>query len=147
MKKAKDLMSMDSTVLRGEDSLGTAANLFINKKVSGVPVVDNNDNVIGFISERDILSRLLPRIFQQDEYDIINLSNLKPIIERLSPLKDILVKECMTEPVASISGDTLEFDIYEMMLKNKIKRVPVLMNKKLIGIVDQRDLVRSLFEK
>ena len=92
-----------------------------------MPVLNDNGELCGIISERDII-----RVMSQNI--VINF-------------KKSLINSIMTSKVISINNNTISEDIMDIMTKNKIRHIPIVENKVLIGIVSIGDVVKRLLEK
>jgi len=88
---------------------------------SGMPVVDQNDRVVGFISEQDILQAL----------------------RGIGRLEEIAVKEIMNPLVVVAEADATLEDVSRVMEDLRIHRLPVVEGEKLIGTVTRHDLIRA----
>jgi len=121
MLKAKDVMTKDVITISPDATLADAIELLVAKEISGMPVVDADEKVIGIISEKDILNFAFSG----------NLRNTK-------------VKEAMSKEVYSFSSDTDIDKISLCLSENKFRRVPIIDNGKLVGIVSRRDIIRVL---
>jgi CBS domain-containing protein len=151
--KVKDAMNMDVITCKPGDTLSTVADLFKNKHISGLPVVEN-DKVVGIVSETDLLQlfkvpevsgeMFLPSPFEIIEMpirSIIRFEEFKKAFDdiRIKPVKDIMKKK-----VYSISPDSSLEDASGMMVKHRVNRLPVIENGKLVGIIVRSDIIRGL---
>ena len=90
----------------------------------GGPVIDDNEQVIGFLSEQDLLEKLVKvSYFCQDTH---------------------IVGDCMYQEVLSVSPDLSIIELADMMQVGKPKAYPVLDNKKLVGIITRTDVLRAI---
>ena len=104
--------------IRPEASIQEAAQLLFQQRISGVPVVDDADGMIGMLTEADIISKA-------------NREGLK-------------VYDIMSREVISVTEETPVDEIALLLSERKIKRVPVVRNNKLIGIVSRADIVHAV---
>ena len=104
-----------------------AIKLLNEKNIGALPVLNENAELCGIISERDIIRAM---------------SQNKEINFKKSQINSI-----MTSKVISISNNTISEDIMDIMTKNKIRHIPIVDNKFLIGIVSIGDVVKRLLEK
>lgn len=123
MLKAKDVMTKIVITISPEATLADVVELLDAKGITGVPVVDTDEKVIGIITEKDILNYAF-------EY-VANLQSTK-------------VKEAMTKKVVSFTSDTGIDKISLCFSKSDIRRVPIIDEGKLVGIVSRKDLLHSL---
>lgn len=152
--KVKDIMKKKVIYFSPEDSIFKAAKIFSKKNISGAPVIENG-KVIGMISESDLIKFLqlkLPKVEVTTEPHILSLlilNFLKRTINFHKELKKICkfkVKDFMSKNVISISPDSSLFEAAEMMEKYKIRRLPVIKNNKLVGIISRADLIKVLIK-
>ncbi|MBI5680835.1 MAG: IMP dehydrogenase [Methanobacterium sp.] len=115
VKQSGDLTVRDVITISPDESICEANQIMDMEDVSGLPVVED-EVVIGIISRRDI----------------------KPIINSDSEKK---VKEIMTENVLTIPESTTPEDALDIAYENKVERLPVVRNNKLMGIVTVRDIL------
>ncbi|ATH78485.1 MULTISPECIES: CBS domain-containing protein [Halomonadaceae] len=120
----RDIMSRDCYRVSGETSITNLAQGLALHRLPGAPVVDAADRLIGFISEQDVLGRVLDSIYHDDE----------------APL----VKELMRQDVLTASPNQSITDLAQEMLGKKPKIYPVVEQQRLIGIVTRRDILIAL---
>ncbi len=115
------------------------------QKITGLPVVSNNQEVIGFISLHDIIRATLPNYL-----GIINSNSiLSEFIQLSKSLKEYAqhpVEEFMRKNIITIDEDDNEVLAADLLIRNKIQRLPVLRDDKLVGIVTLTDICRELME-
>jgi len=99
--------------------------ILIKFRISGGPVVDDQKRVIGIISEGDCIKQI-------SESRYYNM-----------PMEDVSVEKYMSKDVNTISPDVNLFDAAHLFLKFKIRRFPVVENGIIIGIVSQKDILRT----
>jgi CBS domain-containing protein len=121
-----------------------AVRLMIENRISGLPVVDAAGRLVGMVTEGDFLRRTetgteirRPRWLQF----LLSPGRLADEYVRTHARK---VGEVMTPDVAAVTEDTLVDEIVRLMERSRIKRVPVLRDGRLVGIVSRADLVRAL---
>lgn len=115
---ASDIMTRQVATIRPEASAQEAAQLLDEKRISGAPVVDADSKIIGIITEADIISK-------------VNRDGL-------------CVADIMSHDVIAISEETPVSEIAALLTERKIKRVPVVCDGKLVGIVSRADIVHAV---
>ncbi len=144
--KVSDVMQRHVDFVSSDDSVTEVARLIFGRNINGVPVCENK-KVIGFITERDILSNFFPSMKDYVE-DPIREGNFEQMEEK--------AKEILSLPVSSIMSSTpftIEFDApilqaQSLMSVHKIGRLPVVDRKgKLVGIISKGDIFRSVVGK
>lgn len=124
MLKAEDVMTRGVITIGPDATLVDTIKLLVAKEISGMPVVDADEKVIGIISEKDILNFIFSG----------NIRNTK-------------VMEAMTKKVVSFSSDTNIDKISLAISENKFRRVPIIDSGKLVGIISRRDIIRYVLRQ
>jgi CBS domain-containing protein len=145
--KAKDLMSRDLTSVREEAPLKEAAAILSQNELSGVPVLNASGQAVGFISEKDIISSTLPNGAHILNPEIISLANLSQVVKKLSRVGAARVKDYMSETLYYVTEDAPLSDVIELMLEKDLKRLPVLRDKKLVGMIERANLTKAALEE
>ncbi len=115
----KDVITVNPQMLIYE-----ALDLLKKHAVSGLPVVDTQDHIVGILSEKDVLELLL---------------------NQSVAVKDT-VENYMTREVISFSEDDNAIDICKFFIRSHIRRVPIVSGEKLVGVVSRRDIVLLILE-
>ena len=151
--RAMDVMTTDVITVDPNTSVQALAALLSERGISGVPVVDSDNRVIGVVSEGDLLHRIETGTERRPERAAGRRRSWW--LEAIASDHDLLardyvkshgrtVKDIMTPDVISVA-DTTELAEIAMLLETKrIKRVPVVRDGKLVGIVSRGNLVRAL---
>mgnify|MGYP001948275474 FL=1 len=105
-------------------SVSTLAEGLSLHRLPGVPVVDEHDHLIGFISEQDVLGKVLESTYLNEEPP--------------------LVKELMRHEVLTVTPNKSITDLAQEMLGSKPKVYPVVEQKRLVGIVTRRDVLNAI---
>lgn len=142
-RKVADIMTRDLTALTQDTSLQQAARLFSLMRISGLPVVDDGQHVVGFLSEADIIEAISPR--SRDRSGIF-LADFGEIARRMHRAGDASVSDYMTEhPITADASQDIG-SISEIMLTEGIKILPVVRDGILIGTVNRADVCNALME-
>jgi CBS domain-containing protein len=147
MKKVKDFMTRDLSSVTEDTSLKDVTELLSLRGLNGVPVVNNQNEVTGWISERDIISSIFPEKVKIENPDVIGFSNLSQVVKKLTQVGQAMVKDYMSKTFNPVKEDTPARDVAELMLHKDLKRVPVLRNKRLVGVVDRVNLAHLILEE
>jgi CBS domain-containing protein len=144
---ASDLMTKNVHTVSPEAPTRAVAKLLLEKSISAVPVVDATGAAIGMVSEGDLVQREIKRRAPSRDWWLEMLAEGEDLAtEFLDHLGagDRPVREIMTTPAVTVTEDTPVQAIAETLHKHGIKRVPVLRNGRVVGIVSRADLVRAL---
>ena len=144
---ARGLMSGDVVTVSPNTPLREVARTLLAHKMSAVPVVDDGGAVVGMVSEGDLVGRKKTERETQSEWWLQRLAEGEPLnSEFLAHLQSPLAvaREVMSSPVLTISEDTRVDEIASLMAAHRIKRLPVLRDGRLVGIVRRADLLRTI---
>lgn len=144
---AKDIMSTNVVTIKKDLTIEQIAKVLTEKNISGVPVVDENDKIIGIVTKKDLIYKdLEPRFPSYIEVlgGIFFINGVKHYEEELKKLVATKAEDIMTNKVVTITEDEDVKTIAELMVEKSINRLPVVKDGKIIGIVSRGDLVKSL---
>ncbi len=123
--KVCDFMSTSLTTFKPEQSIPEVIQILITNKISGGPVVNDKYELVGIISEGDCIKQL-------SDSQYYNM-----------PIENIKVESCMIKEVETIDGNTSIFDAAKKFLTAKRRRFPIVEDKKLIGLISQKDILKA----
>lgn len=145
---AMDIMTTNVITVRPETPVQDLAVLLAERGISGVPVVDADNRVVGIVSEGDLLHRAetgtARRIQRRRARWLDALAGDQDRARDYIKAHGRKVSDIMTRDVVSVSAESELSEIADLLETNKIKRVPVLRDGKLAGIVSRANLVRAL---
>jgi CBS domain-containing protein len=146
---AGDLMTRDVAVVHPETSLLEAVKLMARRRISGVPVVDDAGTIVGVLSEGDLVRWHEGYTERQARWlDMLAEGfHLAPAFVDGIREQGRKVKSVMSPGAVTVTEDISARDVAHLMYSKNIKRVPVVRDGKLVGIVARSDLVRALAEK
>lgn len=142
--KVRDVMTQPVVSIDAQAPISLAIRLMLQKKISGLPVVDTAGNLVGVVTEGDFLRRAETGTQQEQPRWLEFLMGPGPRARDYVKAHGRKVGEVMTTTVKTVDEDTQLTDVVALMERNGIKRVPVLRGKKLIGIVTRANLLRAL---
>ena len=142
--RVKDIMTRDLTAVRKNQSLKALIFLLEKSELSGVPVIDKKGTVVGFISERDVISAALPNYFEMLR-TASYLPDINQLSRRLEEIKGDPVSKYMVEDVITVDEDEEDIHVADLIIRNELNRVPVVdKDGMLTGIVQRIDLLGAL---
>ena len=141
--KAGEVMSTGAATIRPEASLADAARLLTQHRISGLPVVDAGGELVGVITEDDLLRRSDGR--RPRWFNILLDDGAGRITAR--ELEEVRVQEVMSTPPISVDIETDVEDLVEIMQRHGVKRLPVLAQGKIVGIVSRANLLEALVRR
>ena len=145
---AKDIMTKEVITVTGNETLQNVAKIFVEKNISGLPVVDEHNRVIGIISEGDLVYQQNPRAQPMfiNLFDGILQIDRKDFEEEINKIAAYQVDQLMTKHVISAHEDTPVEEIATLMINKKINRLPIVDDEgRLKGLVTRQDIIRSVY--
>jgi predicted transcriptional regulator len=123
MLTAADVMTTDLVTIRPEASIKEATELLISKEISGLPVVDDEQRLVGVITE----FALLAMVYDQD-------------------VQNHSVSRHMTRDVITIDVDDPINRIADLCIVHRVRRVPVMKAGRMVGLIARRDVLKALYQ-
>lgn len=145
----KDIMTEEVITVNVNDTVEKCANLLSKHDLSGLPVLDDKGSVVGIVTEGDIIRRA-SRIEGIPVLEVLGgifyLESPKHFMDKLKKSMGTIASMIMTEDVITVGPDKKIEDAATLLVKEKIKRLPVIDKEgNLIGIVARRDIMDYLF--
>ena len=146
--RAMDVMTTNVITVEPNTSVQELATLLSERGISGVPVVASDNRLVGVVTEGDLLHRAETgterRIQRRRSRWLDTFVSDQEAARDYVKAHGRVVREIMTRDVISVSDTTELADIATLLETKRIKRVPVLRDGKLVGIVSRANLVRAL---
>ena len=139
-KRAKDIMTTDVIVANKNDIIANVANLLIKEKIGGLPVVDEENKVVGIISETDIMKK-------ESHVDSPRMLNfIQGIEDEMRAIAAYKVEDLMSKDIITVNeNDTFDY-VANVMINKSINRVPVVdENNFLKGIICRYDIIKAMY--
>ncbi|MBT8245245.1 MAG: CBS domain-containing protein [Winogradskyella sp.] len=126
--KVKDFMTTNLITFKPHEKIHSVVEAIIKNKISGGPVVNEKNELVGIISEGDCLKQL-------SESRYYNM-----------PLEEDLVEKRMIKDVETIDGNMDIFDAANKFLNSKRRRFPIVENGRLVGQISQKDILKAALQ-
>jgi CBS-domain-containing membrane protein len=142
--KARDVMVSPVVTVTPSTSVKDVAKLFLKHSFSAVPVVDDKGAIVGIVSETDLMSRAEIGTERQRSWWLRLLMDDRALAADYIKSHGVRVAEVMTLDVITASPDAPLRDVATLLEKHSIKRVPIVENGHLVGILSRANLVQAL---
>ena len=139
-----DFMTRRVITVAPDASIVEAAKLMLEHKISGLPVIDAAHHVVGIVSEHDLLSRRQGDERKQGSHWLQLMIERAELAGKSARFHDRKVNEVMTPDPVTVAATFSLGEACRLIEDRGIKRLPVVQNGELIGIIARADLVRAL---
>jgi CBS domain-containing protein len=143
-----DVMTTNVITVDPNTSVQEVARLLSERSISGVPVVDSQNRLVGIVSEGDLLHRVETgterRVRRRRSWWLDTIGSDEELARDYVKSHGRTAKDVMTRDVISVAETTELADIATLLETKRIKRVPVVRDGQLVGIVSRANLVRAL---
>jgi CBS domain-containing protein len=142
--QATDVMVRNVVTVRPDTAVAEAVRLLVDHDVSALPVVNDEGHIVGIISEADLMHRAEIATEHRRRRWIESLVGASTLAGEFARSHGSRVSEVMTPEVITVSEDTPISEIASLLERNRIKRVPVVRDGRVVGIVSRANLIQAL---
>jgi len=142
--KAADVMVRDVVTVHPETGVADAVKLLVARDISALPVVDQGDNLVGIISEADLLHRAELGTEKHRSWIVESLTAASTLADEFAKAHGKKVGEVMTTGVVTATEEDSLCDIAAQFERHRIKRVPIVRDGRVVGIVSRSNLIQAL---
>lgn len=142
--QARDVMVSPVITVKPSASVREVAETLVNKRISAVPVVDDQGHLLGIVSEGDLLHRAEAATQRRHSWWLRGLLGGDTLASEYIKAHSRSVSDVMTKRVITADPDTPLHEIAALLERNFIKRVPIVENGRIVGIVSRANLVQAL---
>jgi len=143
--KASEFMTSTVVSCNQNQTVEEAATLMAENNVSVLPIIDDNEKLVGIITESDFVSKV-----QNIPHALVSLKQLfgqsfnhKDVEDVYKQSKSKKLKDIMTKNPKTVSASSTLDDVVDFMSAKDLKRVPVLDGEKLVGIITRKNLIKA----
>lgn len=138
--KVKEVMTRDPITIDPEAPLGTAMDVMRAKQVRHLPVVDDEGQLVGIITDRDLRQATVAPALAEH----LSLAGRRRLRGLTQTLEDLRVTDAMTWVVVTTHPEATVAHAAGLMFEHRVGSLPVVKNGKLMGVVTERDLLKAL---
>jgi len=141
---AADVMVRNVVSVKPDDTVGDVINLLLEHDISAVPVVDDDNKIVGILSEADLIHRREIDTEKAHRWWIEAVLPASKLANEFAKAHGQRVYEVMSPKVVTAEEDTPLGEIAALLERHRIKRVPIVRDGKLVGIVSRSNLIQAL---
>lgn len=145
--QAVDVMTTKVVTVDRDTSVREIAQLMLQSRISGVPVVDQDQHILGIVSEGDLMRRPENETEQRPAWWLESILSTRDKAEDYVKTHGRKAGDVMTRDVVTVEEDTPLHEIARLLEQHRIKRVPVTREGKLVGVISRANLLHGLVAK
>jgi CBS domain-containing protein len=142
--KASDVMVCNVITVSPDATVQQVADLLLQNRISAVPVVSAGGEILGIVSEGDLINRPETETSHRKSWWLDALASNETLAGEYVRSHSRKVADVMTTEVIWAAPDTPVSEVAALLEKNRIKRVPIIDNGRLVGIVSRANLLQGL---
>ena len=150
MLTAKDIMTNNVITVRKDTLVNDLAEVLWKNKISGAPVLDEDGNVVSVVTESDLIDQNkkvhIPTMISILD-SVIFLESSKKTEKEIKKMAGNTVQDICAMELVSVSEDTALDEIATIMAEKKVHTLPVMRDKKLVGVIGKSDIIRAMANK
>ena len=145
--RAKDVMTEDCVCIDVKESVYDAAEVLLSARVSAVPVVNDKGEVVGIVSEADLVRRAEIDTAAHKSWLSRLLDTGASAAHDFVAARTRRISDVMTRKVVTASEDATLRELVDLMERHNIKRIPIVREDVLVGIVSRADVLKALLSR
>lgn len=141
---ARDIMTTPVVTATPQTGILDIVKLMLDKRISALPIVTEDGALVGLVSEGDLIRRSEIGARNYSSWWLAAIGGQARLAEDFVKTHAMKAEEIMTREVVTVTSDTPVWEIAEILEKNKIKRVPVVDDGAVVGVVSRANLLQAL---
>ncbi|MEZ5816449.1 MAG: CBS domain-containing protein [Hyphomicrobiaceae bacterium] len=142
--KASEVMAKDVVTVRPQTTVKEIAQLMAQRRISGVPVVDEDGKLVGILSETDLLHRAETGTEKRRKWWLGAFVDSDQLAREYASSHARRASDIMSSKVVTVDAEADLGQVADLLERRKLKRLPVVKDGQLVGIITRGDLVRAL---
>lgn len=143
----KEIMTENPITVTGGTEIFKAAKILLERRINGMPVVDDAGKLVGILCQSDIIAQQkklpVPSLFSfLDGY--ISIGSTKSLEKEVRKIAATAVEDAMTPNPVTVSPDSTIETVAALMVDHNFHTLPVVQNGILVGVVGKEDILRTL---
>jgi CBS domain-containing protein len=144
--KVRDVMKTPVVTVSPSATYEEAAKILYKHKISGMPVVNERGALVGIVSEKDLFRAMYP-LYEEYIFEPYAYHNQEAREDEIEIIRKQPVEKYMSKQVVTVNVDDCILHAGGLLLARGLHRLPVMENKKLVGIVSREDIYGAILKK
>lgn len=142
----QDAMTKDVVTVGPQTTVREIAALLVNRRISAIPVVGQDDQLVGIVSQTDLGHRSETGTEKKRKWWLAVFADADAQAREYTKSHGLRARDVMTRHVLTVAPDASLAEVADILDTHRVRRLPVLKGGKLVGIISRSDLVRKLAE-
>jgi CBS domain-containing protein len=142
-----DPLLREAPVIRGGDSVGDATSAVLASGLPALPVVDDDQRLVGIFGEREFLGAVFPGYLKELKYAGFVTRSLEAALEKRRECRVEAVRKYMNTEHIDVGRDFSDAEVAEIFLHHRVLLVPVVDNGRVIGVITRSDFFQAVAER
>jgi len=142
-----DPLLQEAPVIHAADDVATAVRAVLNSHLPALPVVDENEKLLGIFGEREFLGAVFPGYLKELKYAGFVKRSLEAALEKRSNCRDDEVREYVNTEHVDVGSDFSDAEVAEIFLHHRVLLVPVVDEGKVVGVITRSDFFSGVAER
>ncbi|SDD51831.1 CBS domain-containing protein [Terribacillus halophilus] len=144
--KAKDFMITDVIAANEQDTVKQVLKTFVDRRISGMPILDKDRRIVGVVSDGDILRGIQPKDAVVFNYLLTVSFKAEKIDKIVDELKDHpILNLAKKRGIVTVHEDDEMEDVVNILAKHRFKKIPVVNDQKqVVGVISRGDVLRTI---
>jgi CBS domain-containing protein len=142
-----DPLLQEAPVIRAADNVATAVRAVLDSHLPALPVVDEDEKLLGIFGEREFLGAVFPGYLKELKYAGFVKRSLEDALEKRSSCRAEEIREYVNTEHVDVGSDFSDAEVAEIFLHHRVLLVPVADKGKVVGVITRSDFFRSVADR
>ena len=142
-----DPLLRDSPILQATDTVADATRAVLDSDLPALPVIDEQQRLLGIFGEREFLGAVFPGYLKELKYAGFVKRSLEAALEKRSSCSAEEVRSYVNTEHVDVGSDFSDAEVAEIFLHHRVLLVPVVEDRKVVGVITRADFFRSVAER
>jgi len=146
-RAVSDLVFVETPLLHASEAVGEGVERLLDSGFPALPVVDDDDRLVGIFGEREFVGALFPQYLQQLSSAHFVRKELDATLEKRASLRGEPVSQWMNSEHIDVRGDFSDAEVAEIFLHHRVLLLPVTEDRRVLGVITRTSFFRAVAER